>query len=144
MLLSANFSMEELTASQVATRWGIDNKPDANATQNLVTLAQMLEKIRVLVGAPVRISSGYRCTILNQRVGGSPMIDHTRGLAADIIVSGVHPKDLARMIAVSALKFDQVIYEGSWVHVGLGPRMRNELLTATFENGVAHYSPRIV
>jgi len=35
--------------------------------------------------------------------------------------------------------FDQLIYEGSWVHVGLaevGAPMRNQVLTAVFAKGV--------
>src|SRR5437667_5283176 len=46
MMLSKHFSLEELTASEVAARAGIDNTPPAEAIRNLVRLAEGLELVR--------------------------------------------------------------------------------------------------
>jgi zinc D-Ala-D-Ala carboxypeptidase len=48
MMLSAHFSLEELTASEIAARAGIDNTPSAEVAHNLVRLAEGLELVRLL------------------------------------------------------------------------------------------------
>ena len=47
----------------------------------------MLDSLRLLVGAPLHITSGYRCEKHNKEVGGSPNSAHLRGKAADILVT---------------------------------------------------------
>jgi putative chitinase len=40
---------------------------------------------------------------------------------------------------MAALKFDQLIAEGRWVHVSFSPRPRNQVLTAHFSaSGVSY------
>lgn len=58
-------------------------------------LLTLLEKIRVYFGSPVRINSGCRCPDWNKKQGGSPKSQHLTGKAADIVVSGVSPADVA-------------------------------------------------
>jgi zinc D-Ala-D-Ala carboxypeptidase len=142
--LSPNFTLEELTASQVATRRGINNSAPAAVVQNLTLLAATLERVRAWVNRPLIISSGYRCPVLNQCVGGAPASAHVLGLAADITCSGLAPQELARLIRASHIPFDQLIYEGSWVHLGLSTGApRQQVLTAHFDNGRATYSQGI-
>jgi hypothetical protein len=51
------------------------------------------------------------------------------------------PKDLARAIIAAGIQFDQLIYEGTWVHIGLAAgKLRNQILTATFAPGGVVYS----
>jgi len=50
MMLSAHFSLEELTASEIAARAGIDNTPSAEAVRNLARLAEGLELVRLALG----------------------------------------------------------------------------------------------
>ncbi len=141
MKLSKNFSLEEFTASDTATRKGIVNQPNAEQVENLKMVASTLEVIRELVGQPVHISSGFRCPALNKAAGGSLKSAHMEGLAADIWVQGMNAKALAHMIADAGIPMDQLIYEGSWVHVGLALETpRNQVLTATFTKGHATYS----
>jgi uncharacterized protein YcbK (DUF882 family) len=47
-------------------------------------LVYALQRLRNIVGAPIYVTSGYRCERHNERVGGSPDSQHLRGLAADI------------------------------------------------------------
>ena len=49
-MLSAHFSLEQLTASEVAARAGIDNTPSAEAVRNLARLAEGLELVRLALG----------------------------------------------------------------------------------------------
>lgn len=144
MNLSAHFSLEELVASQVATRQGISNAPPGKVIANLHRVADALEKVRQLVLAPIYVSSGYRSPALNQAVGGASNSAHVLGLAADFTAAGWTPRALALKIAESDIEFDQLIYEGTWVHLGLSEASaRRQLLTAVFKGGRASYQTGI-
>ncbi|PWB33192.1 peptidase M15 [Pseudomonas sp. SDI] len=131
MYLSPFFTLAELTVSQVASREGINNTPDAMALANLRRLSQTLEQVRSIAGCPILISSGFRSLALNQKVGGSPSSAHTKGLAADISAVKFSPRELAQRLINSTLVFDQLIYEyDSWIHVGLAETgARRQVLT---------------
>lgn len=141
--MSQHFTIAELTFSQTAVRRGIDNTPSPVVVANLTRLAATLEKVRALTG-PVLVSSGYRSFELNAAVGGARDSAHTLGLAADITVSGMTPRELAKAIRDAKIEFDQLIYEGTWVHVGLSAGApRGQVLTATFASGGVVYSQGI-
>jgi hypothetical protein len=143
--LSSNFSLAELVASQVATRKGIDNAPTPTITANLARLAALLEQVRALVGAPITISSGYRSPALNRAVGGAVNSAHVLGLAADISTAKLPPKALALLVRQSDIIFDQLIYEGTWVHIALSAGApRRQVLTAKFAGGGVSYVAGIV
>ena len=145
MQLSKNFSLTELVASQVATRKGIDNTPTPAIVANLTRLAALLEQVRALVGGPITISSGYRSPALNKAVGGAANSAHVLGLAADISTTKLTSKALAMLIRQSDIAFDQLIYEGSWVHIALSAGApRRQVLTAKFAGGGVSYVAGIV
>jgi len=142
--LSEHFTLDEMVSSQIATRRRLDNRPDQAALANLRRLAAVLEEVRALVGGPVIISSGYRSKVVNQAAGGATNSAHLRGLAADITVPGMAPKALAKLIMAGNIMFDQLIYEGTWVHIGLSEgKPRREVLTASFNPGGVVYSQGI-
>ncbi|HXA97573.1 MAG TPA: D-Ala-D-Ala carboxypeptidase family metallohydrolase [Candidatus Dormibacteraeota bacterium] len=86
MQLTEHFSLEELIASEVAARSGIDNTPSATIVSNLRVLAQGLERVRAAFGGkPIHVNSGYRCAALNAAIGGAGNSLHMQGLAADIV-----------------------------------------------------------
>ena len=58
-------------------------------------LVEVLEKIRLHFGKPVIISSGYRTESHNAKNGGAAYSRHKYGLAADIQISGVSPREVA-------------------------------------------------
>lgn len=140
--LTPNFTLDEFTVSQVATRMGrsIEVTPEVQA--NLTRLAQLvLEPIRVASG-PLKISSGYRPAWLNTVIGGSKTSDHMVGLAADINAFNMAPAVLAELIEekfLAVLPIKQVILEfNRWVHISvcpLGQEPKRELLTSTYEKG---------
>lgn len=125
MSLSKHFTLEEMVRSQTAARLGIFNFPDPWAVSNLERLAQLLEEVRSLFGGkPVIITSGYRCTELNRRIGSRDSSQHTKGCAADFRVSGVSIADTVRAIYESDIVYDQLIEEfndgaGGWVHISV-------------------------
>jgi hypothetical protein len=142
--LTTHFSLEELTRSDTAVRLGIDNTPSDAILANLNVLAQGLEQVRALLNIfnrPVIISSGYRCPELNKALHGASNSAHMNGYAADFICPDFGtPLDIVKRIAASDLQFDQVIQEGTWVHISFDPKMRRDVLTAHFVNGVATYT----
>jgi hypothetical protein len=141
MNLSEHFTIEELVASQLAARLRLDNRPGPDVLANLRRVAAVLEQVRALVGGPVLVSSGYRSPAVNAAVGGAKSSAHLLGLAADINVPGMAPRALAKLIRDSDIQFDQLIYEGTWVHIGLSASVpRREVLTATFAPGGVVYS----
>ena len=132
MQLSPHFSLAEFTASQTADRAGISNDLPAELLENAKRTAQMLERIRAYLtaktglvhGAAMLLTSGYRGTALNTKVGGRPGSDHTLALAADwhcpVIGS---PTEVCKLLApvVDELEIGQLINEfpstsGGWIH----------------------------
>ena len=153
MKLTTNFSLAELTASQVAARKGIPNNPTAGQIENLKKLCEsILQPIRNHYDSPVIISSGFRTPELCILINSSINSQHAKGQAADLQVIGVDNKALAKYIKEN-LDFDQLILEfykesegphSGWVHVSyVGKENRKESLTATrAENtGKTVYSP---
>ena len=141
MNLTTNFTLAEMTASQVASRNGLNNNPTAGQIENLKKLCEsILQPIRNHYDAPVIVSSGFRSPELCIRIGSSIDSQHAKGQAADIQVVGIDNKSLAKYIKEN-LDFDQLILEfykeeegphSGWVHVSyVGKGNRKESLTAT-------------
>lgn len=144
--MTEHFSLDELTASQEATRHGINNKPSEKVLENLRMLATLLEQVRELLGGnSIRISSGYRSLALNRHIGSNDTSAHVRGYAADFTCPSFGtPLEVAKKIAGSNLKFDQLICEGNaWIHISCDPKNRRQLLTASFKGGKAFYKEGI-
>lgn len=141
MQLSPHFSLEELTFSSTAVAQGIDNTAPVDIAEHLGILAAGLEKIRAIIGFPLHIDSGYRCPDLNRIVRGVPDSAHVTGFAADFICPQFgSPLDIVKTIVeYPQVRFDQVIQEGTWVHISFAPMMRQQVLTAHFVDGKAHY-----
>lgn len=131
MNLSPHFTLQELTASQIADRAGIDNTPDEEHIGNLILLCtNVLEPLRDELG-PIIMSSGYRCLSLNRRIGSKDTSYHVQGRAGDIKVRGVSPIDICKTIVRLNLPCEEIInefgdYHGrGWCHVAvsLHPRI---------------------
>ena len=120
MKLSENFTIEEMTASQTASRNGWDNTPNATELANLMRIAALLEKVRTLVNKPITVTSGFRSKLVNDAIGSKDTSQHRIGCAADIKVSGMTPKQVVGAIVSSDIGYDQVIEEfGSWTHISV-------------------------
>jgi hypothetical protein len=51
------------------------------------------------------------------------------------------PRRIVEAIRHSGIPFDQLICEGSWVHISFDRRLRRECLTAHFGAGGTSYTP---
>lgn len=135
--LSPHFALSEFLISQTAARKSIDNTPSAIVVGELRTTAELLERVRTIVGGhPILISSGYRSPQLNRAIGGAPDSAHVWGGAADFTAPGFgEPLDVIDAIVphLDTLGVDQIIWEyRTWVHVGRAPttrQPRHEVLT---------------
>lgn len=128
MQLTDHFTLEELSAT---LHRGIDNTIPDVLIPKVRTLAHGLEHIRVLLGKPVIVLSGYRCLALNTLVGGAKDSQHMKGEAADFIVPAFGaPYEVCCALEASNLNFDQLIYEGTWVHCSfVDDKPRRSVLT---------------
>lgn len=141
MNLSEHFTLEELTVSPTAQRLGINNDANPTIVANLMRLVDGLEKVRTLLGYPLRINSGFRCQALNAAIGGASNSQHMAGMAADFTcVEFGGPISIVRAIQASGIEFDQLIQEGTWVHISFAPVNRRQVLTAHFGAGGTTYS----
>ena len=131
MQLTPCFSLAQLCASETAHKRGIANAPPDELLPNLARLAGGLEQVQALLGAPIVLSSGYRCPALNAAVGGTASSQHCQGLAADFTCPAFgDPMDVARAIRDSHIVFDQCILEfGRWVHLSFSPAPRRRTLS---------------
>lgn len=59
-------------------------------------LSQYLQQIRDHFGKPLVVTSGYRCKKHNEAVGGVSGSLHTKGQAADFVISGIKPLEIAK------------------------------------------------
>lgn len=152
--LTDHFTLEELTHSETAVRLGIDNTPPREVLARLRALARGLERIRRVLRQPMHVNSGYRCEALERVLCGKDFAawcarhgkdpagawpeyfarkGHPKGYCADFISPRFgKPARIVRKLRDSGIAFDQLIEEGTWVHVSFDPRLRGELLTARF------------
>lgn len=143
-MLTEHFSMAEAIYSHTAVRLGIDNAPaDDNVVRNLRRTAEFMERVRAALNdAPIMVLSWYRCPALNAAVRGARTSQHQQGLAVDFIAPRFGaPAAICRAIRAAGLPFDQLIHEGSWVHVSIpeaGVAPRHDVLTARFGGGVTY------
>ena len=130
------FSIQELCRSNTAVRLGIDNSPSELMRTNLEALVEhVLDPLRAKWGAPIIVTSGYRCPALNKAVGGASSSQHTLGEAADIRTlsdSRADNKRLLDLLLRLKLPLDQVINEypdsqgrPDWIHVSYTTRRAN-------------------
>lgn len=123
--ISKNFTLDELTASATAKVKGIINAPGIDEVCSMCALVHhVLQPLRDEMGEPIKIGSGYRCTRLNNAVGGVKNSQHIRGEAADLCIDGDLKKGRKWFEWIKAhCDFDQLIWEKNpktgayWVHV---------------------------
>ena len=129
MNLTEHFTLEELTKSSIADKYKINNMPNATMINELRRLCNdILEPIRQRYGKPIIVTSGYRCPLLNKRVGGAKNSDHRYGSATDLKAKDGNNKELwdiiIQMIKEEKITCRQLIneYNLSWIHISQNNR----------------------
>lgn len=91
-----------------------------SSTQVDEILVKYLQKIRDHFDKPITINSGYRCTTHNAAVGGASGSRHAKGQAADIVVSGITPAEVAKYaesIGILGIGLYETKADGYFVHI---------------------------
>jgi hypothetical protein len=161
--LSEHFTQEEACLSSTAQRLGIANVPGDAEITNMHRAAQGMEQVRLLMMQPIHVDSWFRCEALEKvitqkdyvrwcGVHGQQVNDaswtmyfnhkgHPKGYAVDFVCPQFgSPLEIVHAIQKSAIKFDQLIQEGDWVHISFDPQMRMQIMTATFTDGTPNYT----
>jgi len=114
--ITEHFSIDEVTITQDRT---VDNSLPNSLYPAVLHTAQQMEKIRVILGKPILVSSWFRCHALNFRVGSSSKSAHPKGEAVDFMSPGYSALQICKKIlgADPKISFDQLILEHSWVHI---------------------------
>lgn len=128
------FTIKELTRSETAQKYNINNTPNKEQEQNLIQLIHnILDPLREAYKKPIIVTSGFRSAELNAKSNGSKTSQHLTGQAADIRSqedTKEENKKLFDLIQQLKLPFDQLIdeYDFNWVHVSFSPRNRRQIL----------------
>jgi len=119
-----NFKYKEFIKSDIALRYGIKNEPNEDQWRCIEDLAiHILQPVRNKFG-PIRITSGFRCIELCNKIGSNSKSNHTRGQAADF----------------EPFYDDVSLYEiMEWIHNNLDYR---ELIAEFFPSGWIHCAYR--
>ena len=107
MKITPNFDSTEFTCKCGCGRNKINER-----------FVERLQMLRNKIGAPINVTSGFRCPTHSIRVGGSYNDAHTLGIAADIYVNGLSSLQLARY--AEELGFGGIgIIDNKCVHVDI-------------------------
>lgn len=116
------FNIKEMTKSQTAELYHIDNTPTKEIVENLKKVMYILDIVRVYIGKPIIVNSGYRCKKLNEMVGGVQNSMHTKGLAADFRTR--EKEDINIMFELlkknqEKLKIKELLNYKTFIHIGV-------------------------
>lgn len=146
--LSEHFTLHEFTHSDTADKMAIDNTPNGVVLSNVQRLCvECLEPLRIALGRPIAILSGYRSMELNEAVKGSEDSQHILGMAADIVVPKMSATDLFDFIRASSIPYDQLINEfDKWVHISykIPPRRQKYIASKDKDNRTIYHEWRQV
>jgi uncharacterized protein YcbK (DUF882 family) len=113
MKITNNFNLEEFDSK-------CGREMPSQVVTNIIELAKNLQVLRDEVKKSIQITSGYRSPEHNAKVKGAKLSQHITGMAADIKVSGMTPKQVAevieRLIAEKKMKEGGIGIYKTWLH----------------------------
>jgi uncharacterized protein YcbK (DUF882 family) len=111
--ITTNFSLEEFNSK---CGRAIPNR----VLPNIIELAKNLQVLRDAIGKSITITSGYRSPEHNAKIKGAKNSQHITGMAADIKVAGMTPKEISLviegLIESGKMKQGGIGVYPSWVH----------------------------
>jgi peptidoglycan hydrolase-like protein with peptidoglycan-binding domain len=112
---TAHFAWSEFHSKDGSGFFG-GNVDSATVRENVRRLMYKLEALRRKAGGrPITINSGFRSINHNRNVGGASNSQHTYGIAADIVVSGLTPGQVRSHAQTCG--FSGIIMYSSFNHV---------------------------
>ena len=97
MRLTKNFKLSEFDCKD-------GSEMPSQLLPNVLELAESLQELRNVLNTPIKINSAYRSLEHNARVGGTNSSQHLFAKAADIVVKGKTPAQVATMIKLLILQ----------------------------------------
>lgn len=118
-----HFTLIEFLRSNTARRRAIDNTPTAAELAEIINTMSLAETVRSICGnRSMKITSGFRCYLLNKAVGGASKSDHMSGRAMDFKIIG-QSIETSFQLLIAALPKDSyrvIIQEKHrWIHISL-------------------------
>ena len=125
--LGKYFTLEELTVSSSCPDLVSANIKEAKTHKRsgIYLVQEILDPIRAAIGTSVYVSSGFRGTEINSKIGGSSNSQHCKFQAADINAKGFQ-SDEGRLILLGIiwglalagkLRFGQLLIERGCIHI---------------------------
>ncbi len=161
MQITTNFSLAEVTKSEIGQRLGISNQPPKELLPVITaTVENTLEIVRSHYRRPITPNSVYRCPEIDAAIRGptiyarwkagewEPKSQHTKGEAVDFEVPGIPNAMLACAVAGLCV-YDQLILEchdpkipdSGWVHVSYVAKFpRRQILSYQVGEGYRNLS----
>ena len=104
--MTKNFSKEEFDCND-------GSEMPINIYHNMVKVANQLQTLRNYIGKPIQINSAYRSEEYNASIGGVKNSQHIMGRAADIVIKGMTPIEVSKVI-------EELIDKGDILQGGIG------------------------
>lgn len=126
-IISANFSFEEFEDSNTADELNIDNHIPSEQIKTSIRILvhNVLQPLRDHIGKPLIINSGYRCKVLNSKLGGSATSQHLKGEAADLRCQNTtEVLLLAQTVIRYKIPFDQMVLYDRFLHISFNSKGR--------------------
>lgn len=111
---------QQLSKNFISTEFNCKGNGCCSQTIIDEKLVDYLQKIRDHFKRPITITSAYRCAIHNRNVGGATGSYHSQGKAADIVVDGVTPLEVAQYaesIGIKGIGLYETDSDGHFVHI---------------------------
>lgn len=127
--ISRHFTMGDAVRSSAAKKYRIKNIPNSGERRNIIYTAKRLEEVRKILKRDLQITSWYRSSKLNRKIGGSPTSAHKSGLAVDFMLKrGKAGKREFQLIKRKLKSFDQLVYypRRGHLHVGFRKNKKKE------------------
>tara|TARA_R110000787_G_scaffold140511_1_gene254059 strand:+ start:443 stop:823 length:381 start_codon:yes stop_codon:yes gene_type:complete len=104
--MTKNFSKEEFDCND-------GSEMPINIYHNMVKVANQLQALRDYIGKPIQVNSAYRSEEYNASIGGVKNSQHIMGRAADIVIKGMTPIEVSKVI-------EELIDKGNILQGGIG------------------------
>jgi len=104
--MTKNFSKEEFNCND-------GSEMPINIYHNMVKVANQLQVLRNYIKKPIKINSAWRSQEYNASIGGVKDSQHIMGRAADIVVKGMNPVEVSKII-------EDLISKGEMLQGGIG------------------------
>ena len=104
--MTKNFTKEEFDCND-------GSEMPINIYHNMVKVANQLQTLRDYIGKPIQVNSAWRSEEYNASIGGVKNSQHIMGRAADIVIKGMTPIEVSKII-------EELISKGDMLQGGLG------------------------